>query len=335
MTAQPNPQPDPPEVPAALVVPLASVTVSAAARQAVTDRLVAQVRAVVEAFHGWYDDLAVRRLAKEIGSMVRSAQAAAASNEDAYLTSLIGHLSGKPVRTPGAIADSVIRDLRKGVDPDRVYERLAVTYRYEVSKGASPEKALGDVLTRAAVMNDYDVALATRAQDRKTLQATHLAVAYRRVIHPELSKGGTCGMCIVASDRVYRKSDLMPIHARCWCSVSPILAGGVDPGSGINNLDLQTLYKDAQGKQAPSLKRTRYRVDEHGELGPTLVPKSKRRPRVGGRAEPALDSAPDGLLNMSDERLAHLVRVTDALPNTPYKVTQLARLRAEQARRAH
>lgn len=281
MTAQPSPQPDPPEVPAALVVPLASVTVSAAARQAVTDRLVAQVRDIVEAFHAWYDDLAVKRLAKEIGGLVHSAQAAAASNEDAYLTSLIGHLSGKPVRTPGAIGDTVIRDLRKGVDPDAVYERLAVTFRYEVSKGATPEKALGDVLTRAAVMNDYDVALATRAQDRKTLQATHLAVAYRRVIHPELSKDGlgTCSMCIVASDRVYKKSQLLPIHARCHCTVSPIMAGGVDPGSGINNLDLATLYADAKGMQAPSLKRTRYQVDDHGELGPTLVPKGRRKPR--------------------------------------------------------
>lgn len=273
VTAQPNPQPDPPEVPAALVVPLASVTVSAAARQAISERLVAQVRSLVEAFHAWYDDLAVKRLSKEIGGLVRSAQAAAASNEDAYLTALLGHLSGKPVRTPGAIGDTVIRDLRKGVDPDAVYERLAVTFRYEVSKGVSPEKALGDVLTRAAVMNDSDVTLAVREQDRKTLQATHLALAYRRVIHPELSRGGTCGMCIVASDRVYKKSQLLPIHARCHCTVAPILAGGVDPGSGLNNLDLGTLYEHAGGKQADSLKRTRYRVDEHGELGPTLVPK--------------------------------------------------------------
>jgi hypothetical protein len=38
---------------------------------------------------------------------------------------------------------------------------------------------------------------------------------------------------------------------------------------------------------------------------------------------------------MPDERLAHLVGVTNALPDTPYKAAQLARLRAEQARRAH
>ena len=35
--------------------------------------------------------------------------------------------------------------------------------------------------------------------------------AYRRVIHPELSKGGTCGLCIAASDRIYFVDDLLAL----------------------------------------------------------------------------------------------------------------------------
>ena len=114
--------------------------------------------------------------------------------------------------------------------------------------------------------------LADRTASNGTLQAAGVT-HYRRVIHPELSKGGTCGMCVVASDRVYKTGTLMPIHANCECTVAPI-AGDDDPGHRINAADLRRLYGDAGGTGRAGLKRTRYRIDEHGELGPVLTPAS-------------------------------------------------------------
>ncbi|KLO25895.1 hypothetical protein ABW16_21520 [Mycolicibacter heraklionensis] len=101
---------------------------------------------------------------------------------------------------------------------------------------------------------------------------------YRRVIHPELSRGGTCGMCIAASDRVYKIHQLMPIHDNCHCTISPVTED-YDPGSALNNLDLERIYGDAGGNTVAHLKRTRYQIDEHGELGALLVPKREYKPR--------------------------------------------------------
>lgn len=267
MSAQPEQSPD-------LLTLLAATNAAASGRQSATDWLVSQVAALLRDFHGWYDDLAVRRLSKQVGSLVSTAQGVAATSEDAFQTHLLEQFSGRSVSPVGQVS---LDGLRAGVDPQAVYERLGEQFRYSRSTGASEEKALSDALTRAEVMNGMDVALATRAQDRKVLSVTELAVGYRRVIHPELTAGGTCGLCIVASDRIYKKSDLMPIHARCVCSVSPIMRGGADPGSSLNNLDLADLYAAAgDSTKAADLKRTRYTVNAHGELGPVLVPKGSQ-----------------------------------------------------------
>jgi hypothetical protein len=256
------------------------VEANARGRQALTDNLVAAVRALIEDFHAWYDDLAVRRLSRQIDALVGPAQRVMASQEDAYLAHVSSMLSGRAYRPVGQVA---VGDLRKGMAPEAVYERLAVQFRYERSTGTDPAAALEHVLTRADVMNQMDVALAARSEAEKFFTA-HKVAGFRRVIHPELSKGGTCGLCIAASTRVYRADRLMPIHARCQCGVMPIL-GGWDAGDSLNNLDISQLYTDAAGGSQKSgtamadLKRTRYQVDDHGELGPVLVPKDSGRKR--------------------------------------------------------
>ena len=53
-----------------------------------------------------------------------------------------------------------------------------------------------------------------------------------------------------------------------------------DPADELNAVDLSQLYRDSGGTSGAHLKRTRYQVDEHGELGPVLVPKAKYKPRT-------------------------------------------------------
>jgi len=99
---------------------------------------------------------------------------------------------------------------------------------------------------------------------------------FRRVVHPEMSRGGSCGMCIVASDRIYHVHELLPIHANCHCTISPVTEDH-DPGNSLNKLDLDKFYERAGGNTVAHLKRTRYKVDEHGELGAVLVPEKAYR----------------------------------------------------------
>lgn len=267
---------------ASLTLAKAQVDANAAARDTIVAQVFAQVASLINSFHVWYDDLAVRRLGKSISDVVQAGQLTMAQAEDAYMSWAVATQAGRTVRPAGQIA---VDDLRKGVDPQQVYERLGEQFRYSRSVNDGDEaKALQATLTRASVMVDTDVALAARAQAQKTMQSTPLAIGYRRVIHPELSKSGTCGMCIVASDRVYKKADLLPIHARCRCEIAPITKDS-DPGSSLNNIALGDLYDDAQGSQRESLKRTRYTVEHHDQLGPQLTlataPKTPYKGRQG------------------------------------------------------
>lgn len=89
---------------------------------------------------------------------------------------------------------------------------------------------------------------------------------WRRVIHPELSEGGTCGLCVAATTRVYTTGNLQPIHEGCHCTVLPIV-GDDDPGDALNRLDLGNLYEAAgDTTDGWTLKQTRYQVGDDGQL---------------------------------------------------------------------
>lgn len=158
---------------------------------------------------------------------------------------------------------------------EEIFNRPARDYRYSVTHGATPEQALKSSVKRIDGLIDDNLMLTQRFAEAESLaQAADLdrrVIGYRRVIHPEQSRGGSCGMCIAASDRVYKVRQLKPIHGRCNCTVAAV-TNDFDPGDHVNRLDLAALYGDAQGNQATELKRTRYQVDEHGELGAVLVP---------------------------------------------------------------
>lgn len=186
---------------------------------------------------------------------------------------------------------------------EAVFRRPAVTFRYVDSQdGDAPAQRAS---LRIDTLVDDNLMLAQRlAQQEVLAKAVDLdrpgvkVIGMRRVIHPELSRTGTCGLCIAAADRIYSVRDLLPIHDRCNCTIAPITEEH-DPGDDVNQADLRQLYKDAGGTTAgAALKRTRYQVDEHGELGPVLVPKKAAgrgeqdaRQAAGGQVESKADIA--------------------------------------------
>lgn len=198
----------------------------------------------------------------EIVAQVRTAQQAIGSMTWQYLD-----LLGNPAR--GSLV--LPADLRGRQDRD-VWERPFKVYRYQRSLGATHEAAVQAAVDRAATIVDDDLTLAMRESARRHAQATPGVIGLRRVIHPEMSKGGVCGLCIAASDRVYSVRRLLPVHGHCRCTVAEVTKKS-DPGSSLNSMSLDDLYRTAGGT-GWELKATRYQVNEHGELGPVLAPKS-------------------------------------------------------------
>ena len=117
---------------------------------------------------------------------------------------------------------------------------------------------------------DDDMNTAANDEIQRTFNASPKVTGYRRIIHPELSAGGSCGLCVVASTMTYKKDDLNPMHGHCKCTILPITKDD-DPGFNLSIDDLGKFYKDAGSTRGTDLKNTRYKIEMHGELGPTIV----------------------------------------------------------------
>jgi hypothetical protein len=182
----------------------------------------------------------------------------------------LGGLSDEPSRDVQESPDWGLEHDREALDPAEVYGRVADGYRWQTAMlGDSPDKAQAKAAVRIAAVAETDVTLAVRAQYQKTMGAQG-ATGWRRILHPELSETGPCGLCVVAADRVYRTEDLLPIHSRCVCEVLPVY-GRIDPGITLNGDDLAALYAAAGGNTREQLRRISVVLTEHGELGPLLV----------------------------------------------------------------
>ena len=163
------------------------------------------------------------------------------------------------------------------------------------------DRAFVRALDRIEKIVDDDLSLAGADEHRQLLEKKSLWLGYRRVIHPELSESGTCGLCLAASTRLYSKRDLLPLHTDCKCTVMGVSVGA-DPGKDLNDADIDALIEagvdlpitrdelesayelasqqdvtgkgraapNTRGTSASQLKALRYEVVEHGELGPRL-----------------------------------------------------------------
>lgn len=196
-------------------------------------------------------------------------------------TELTYQQPAKPEATPGEPAKEATRTVDKSdAEPEKLMERAAEKYRYERSTGKDHITANDSAEQKIADLVDTNLILSARLAEQQTLKLVQdkddRVIGYRRIIHPELSKGGVCGMCVAAADRVYKVSDLKPIHARCNCTVSPVTESH-DPGLQLNYDDLNRLYEHAKeaapgarSTSAAALKRPRYKIHHHHEYGPVL-----------------------------------------------------------------
>ena len=214
------------------------------------------------------DPAQIDAVSAEVYRLVRSGQDATAAATATYLRGLLDQLGDRaaPVGSGAVVLDPSLRGL---VDPASAYHRAFEQWRYARSVDLPEPAARDRGEQRLAAQVDMDLTMAMRESARTVLADADDVIGYRRVIHPELSRGGSCGLCVVAADRLYRKSELLPIHGRCRCTIAPVTRAH-DPGAELNAADLEQLYGAAGSTGRADLKRVRVTVEQHGELGPQL-----------------------------------------------------------------
>jgi hypothetical protein len=265
----------------------------------------AEAQAAWEQFDAWYDPAAVAAVAASVVALSAAAQDVTAGISQQFVASTVALLRGSKVDIPRATRVP----LRNGADPILVNMRTAARFKRAIATGADPQQAIALALQRSQSLTATDLALTNRNEQNALLKALGVT-GYRRVIHPELAtKTGTCGLCIVAADRIYHTGELMPIHPpSCNCTVMPIV-GDLDPGKTMNEIDLRRLYRDAGSNKAEDLRTTRYQVNEHGEFGPYL---SKASDNFRGPDKVALEDDPARAARMLEQTLPVLQRLEAA-----------------------
>lgn len=243
------------------------VDAQATQRKMIEDRVLQTVLNIVSGFDGWYSPEQIAQMTAHVVAYIEAGQVQVGALTNAYLSQVAREITGQPHSSAAPLVDpTTVRNATAHAD---AYERLTAQYRYLVSTGMDPTVALAAVQTRAKTMVTSDVALHVRRQARGWMHY-HNWRMFRRVVRPERSFGGVCGLCLVASDRLYYRGDLMPIHDNCHCE--PILVTRrSDPGSILNRDTLDEIYDDAGSTYANDLIDVKYRIEEHGELGPILV----------------------------------------------------------------
>lgn len=222
---------------------------------------------------GAYDEDQVGRWLQMVVPVVAGAQRQAATLTAGYVRRTVLDAGGQPDDVVIDPEGSVGAAVRNGTPPEEVYRRPFVTVWTALKAGTPWVAAVGQGRTRALVAVQQDVQFAARQAAKDAMAGQPSIVGYRRV----LGAGENCGKCITASTQRYHKSELMPIHARCRCTVAPIV-GTLDPGQVINRerLDMIKAEMRKRGitfgtKDEGRLTHVRIDVVEHGEHGPTLV----------------------------------------------------------------
>lgn len=253
-----------------------TVEAYAASQARIAATLLRVLRALWRAYpSNQWDNLDLRRAwAAESAVRVDIALAQTRALARGYMLTRLGQVDARIARLPEA-SDSYERG---GVALTEVYERPARQREWverserlegvpKVEAVAKAEAAFEERLEQVVAA---DIQLTARDEAQKVMETSPDVVGYRRIIHPERSASGTCGLCIVAADRLYTIKELMPIHDNCKCTVD-VVTKTSDPGLALNRADLNEIYEAAGGNTRSELSQLRIKTVKHGELGPMLL----------------------------------------------------------------
>jgi hypothetical protein len=292
----------------------ALVTAQANAQATLTARTIALLAALWQRLTDPTDQAQLATFTSRAATVIRSAEVATGRVTEAYLRQVLRRIGmpALPAETLVSLPDSV----RQGAPNIDVVARAPATVRYLRSVGTPDVNAYAAGLDRLETAARTNIELALRLATPDVLKHAPGIRGYRRILRPYLSAGGSCGLCIAASDRIYKVDELLPIHAKCKCGVLPVTRR-MDPGLKLNSADLDRIYAAAGGTGAAKLKRVRYRLEQHGELGPVLVPQGQQFRSadeaagavLGGRRK--LRQAPR---DFADTYQAQLSALEDSLP---------------------
>jgi hypothetical protein len=220
--------------------------------QALLQRRLAAVRArTASTLTAWWDQLPAHgrdqaeAFAARAVPVVTAGQLVAARTTGLYVAR---RARIAPVALPRAAVTG--SGARRGVDPLEEYQRPFGVVWGALGDDVEPDEAVARGRARLALLAVTDVWLAMRAATAVIDQATPAITGWTRV-----ADAGACELCAAADGTPYDAAADLAGHPNCGCTSEPVL-GDAPPSEPAD--------PDATD------------VEEHGELGPLLVPAGAR-----------------------------------------------------------
>jgi len=149
--------------------------------------------------------------------LVEAGQAQTVALVSGYMTAK-ATAAGERVATRGLERELYTIAALRGLAAEKVYERPFGALAGQLAQGAEFAQAFASSRASLNRLVRTDLQLAQTHAARDWMAGEERVVGYRRVLGP----GKNCPLCISASTRTYFKAELLPIHERCRCSVSPL-----------------------------------------------------------------------------------------------------------------
>ena len=228
--------------------------------QQTTDRVAKWATEYWSSLGSWRDE-DIEKFVARVVPVIQAGQKQVADLTNSYLSGIArlnGVAAGEAVYLP-------LAELR-GVTLDEVYRRPAVSTYSALSEGKTLSEAVAIGRNRLDATVRLDTQMAQVRTSHARLSTDKRVNGYQRI----LGIGEVCLLCSLASTQRYSRGNLMPIHARCKCTVAPIY-GGSPIGQVINEkryTEINTAIADAK-ERGVTLRSVEVR--EHGEYGPVLT----------------------------------------------------------------
>lgn len=204
------------------------------------------------------DDITAERFAQMAARSDIVAKRQATTLTDAYHAAYLSAELGRRVRPKGLDPDQFVEV--RGAGQQEVWLRSMVTARAAVTRGRDYLDARREGRARAVATARTNIALVSRVASREILARIEEVTGYRRV-----TSGKTCALCASAAARIYRKSDLLPIHSSCDCSVEAVVVGRKEIPRPTPEVRDEPGVTEMVERGQPVVK-----VVQHNELGPML-----------------------------------------------------------------
>ena len=128
-----------------------------------------------------------------------------------FVPALAYGLAGPPAPVEARPRDFTDETLRNGAGRGEVYRRPFVETWTGLAAGELLRTSIERGATRAAVLAETDVQLASRQSGFNQRGANGNIVGYRRV----LTGSENCALCAIAATQRYTRGELKPIHPGC------------------------------------------------------------------------------------------------------------------------